>query len=312
MNAKFSAAIFKQSIVLVLRYFQIMFFWFLMVIVSSLFNLAFSFIVYLIQANDWSNYLYIYVVFSFAWIAQTISYLSFMVASGLAASWYFLDRTLYFPRYPILSSAKRAFTTSFGSAALAGLIMAVIHVLEVIVRAPPSTNNQVLNAVIQILKCIAQCILSVMKGCFARINQFSLCYVSIYGVPFGEGVRRWFELRTKKFINVLVAGMTIERTMQYTMLIFVLGASCLSHGFAFWVFEKGSEGRIFLPTFTAMLTYSIFEIIQGPLVAIADTLMICFSEAPQMMKTSAYELYECLLERYGSELLNQKLEQGKF
>lgn len=312
MHAKFSAAIFKQSIVLVLRYFQIMFFWIFMSLISSLFNLAFSFIVYLVQANNWSNYFYIYVVFSFAWIAQTISYISFMVASGLAASWYFLERTPYFPRHPILSSAKRAFTTSFGSAALAGLIMAVIHVLEVIVRAPPATNNQVLNAVIQILKCIAQCILSIMKGCFTRINQFALCYVSIYGIPFGEGVRRWFELRTKKFIQVLIAGMTIERTMQYTMLIFVLGGSLLSHGFAFWVFESGSEGRIFLPTFTAMLTYTIFEIIQGPLIAVADTLIVCFSEAPQLMKISAYELYECLLERYGSELLNQKLEQGKF
>lgn len=312
MNAKFSAAIFKQSIVLVLRYFQIMFFWLIMSIISSLFNLGFSFIVYLIQANNWSNYFYIYVVFSFAWIAQTISYVSFMVASGLAASWYFLDRTPYFPRHPILQSAKRALTYSFGSAALAGLIMAVIQVLEVIVRTPPATNNQIVNAIIQILKCIAQCILSIMKGCFTRINQFALCYVSIYGVPFGEGVRRWFELRTKRFIRVLIVGMTIERTMQYTMLVFVLGASLLSHGISFWVFGKDSEGRIFLPTFTAMVTYAIFYIIQGPLIAIADTLIVCFSEAPQLMKTSAYELYECLLERYGSEVLNQKLEEGKF
>lgn len=311
-NAKFSAAIFKQSIVLVLRYYQIMLFWILMTILISLINLAFSFIVYLVQANNWSNFFYIYVVFSFAWISQTITYISFMVASGLAASWYFLERTPYFPRHPILSSAKRAFTTSFGSASLAGLIMAIIQMLEVIVRAPPATNNQIVNAIIQVLKCIAQCILAILKGCFIRINQFALCYVSIYGVPFGEGVRRWFELRTKKFVQVLVAGISIERCLQYNMMIFVAGGSFLSLGLGYWVFAEGSEGRIFLPTFTAMISYMIFDIIKGPLVAIADTLIICFAEAPQMMKTSAYELYECFLERYGSELLNQKLENGKF
>lgn len=310
-NAKFTSVIFQHSIKLILRYHNILFFFLFMTILDSIINLGFAFMTYLIQANNWSNWFYFYVVISFFWISMTFSYVSFMTASGLAASWYFLADSQYFPDSPILDSAKRAFTSSFGAAALSGFIMAIINFLQILVRAPPNTGNQLANAIIQILKVIAQCILGILQGCFKMINQYSLCYVSIYGIPYGEAVRRWFEIRTKKLINVMINGITIERTLQYNMMVFVLGGSCLGLGFSYWAFEKGSPGRIFLPVFATMLSYGIFEVIRQPIVAISDTLIICFAESPQMLKTTAYELYEAFIEKYGYGLFHQKMDEGK-
>ena len=309
--AKFSASIFKQSCNLMFRYPQLIVFWILVVIIDSLINGIFSFLTFLVQANHWNNWFYLYLVFSFCWISVTFSYCAFMVASGVTATWYFLNGTMQFPKNPVLYSAKRAFTTSFGSAACAGLIMAILRLLDYIINIPVQTNHNVLNAIVQLLKCMAQCILAILRGCFHMINRFSLCYVSIYGIPFKEGMRRWIELRTKRCVGSITSGITVERCLQYNMMIFVAGGSLLSYGISILIFGKESEGTVFVPVFTSFFAYGIFKLFEQPLIGICECLIVCFAEAPKLMKTSAYELYEVFLERYGEEVVNQQIMKGK-
>ena len=217
-----------------------------------------------------------------------------MATAGVAAEWYFLNGTDFMPRCGVWESFKRASTTSFGSAAFAGFIIAVINLLEDLVES--SDGN------CAILKCIALCILALIKCCFEVLNKFALIYCATFGVPFLEGCRRWLELETKNFIGTLLNSCIINMALTMHIIVFSLAGAMLGLGFAFMLMKDSMYLKILLPVFAFLFSLCIFAALATPIGTLADTLFVCFAECPENLKTSASELYEKLVEVYGDQL----------
>lgn len=304
---KLSAAILKTSSKITCSYPSLFFLIVLQSIWQVIIGFAFTFAFYFVILADISYGLYVYLIFSYLWIIITFGYVVYMTGAGLAASWYFLYNTQYFPSSPVWESYKRSMTTSFGSASFAAFLVAVVQTLRTVIEHAdtPSDTNSTIKCIITILKCIALCILNLIESCLKFINRYALIYCSVFGVPFKEGCRRWAELNVHKFVDVLMSGNCIGTALTGNGAILIAGSAVLGYAIGLLVFNGSLDlhyGKIFLCVFSLLLTLAIFAVMTQPITTIADTLLVCFAEEPEALKTSSNELYEELKSFYGEQL----------
>lgn len=257
---------------------------------------AYVFAVFCVAYCELSGAIYVYLLFSYLWVSITIGYVAYLTASGLGATWYFLNGTDCYPESPVLGSLKRASTTSFGSACIAGLLLAIVWLLRIFVLAPSKKQG----CFITCLKVIAICLLRCIDNCIGFVTRYGLIYCATFGVPFREGCRRWTELSTRKFADLIMRGLVIGHALIYNFVLFVVGATILGFGIARGAVTDASDltGQL-AAVGTLVLTIAIFSIFQQPIRAISDTLLVCFAEDPDRLKSSAEELYDRLASRYG-------------
>ena len=304
-----SAAVLKKTTQIICKYPSIIVLMVLETVIQVVLSGGFIFMAYCIQCLQWSPWIYIYVLFSYFWITITVGYVVYMTCCGLGATWYFLNDTEYFPKHPVWESFKRASTTSLGSAAIAGFLLAIIQTLKALAQSGNGNSNGKGAAALAILKCIAMCILACLESCIKWINRYALIYCAIYGVPFTEGCRRWTELSCKKFCNVLVSGCVINNCLTYNFLLFTVGAAILGYGLGCWlVKDETNVCEIITCVVTAALTLAIFAVLEEPIRSISDTLLVCFCEAPQHLESSASDLYRTLADYYG-DAVNKKVNK---
>lgn len=300
----FSASVLDMTCKLIVRFPSVIFVEFMQMIINIGVSIFFSAIVFYIQYRRFSNFIYIWVILSYYWTSLTIEYVTYMTCAGLAASWYFLNGTEYMPKNPCLQSFKRAITTSFGSACLAGLLLAIIQTLKALVNMGDSGgSNGVVSMIICLLRCIAMCVLNILECCLSFIIRYALIYCAIFGVPFKEACRRFAELQCNRFIDALIGGCMIGNALSYNMLTFSVGSAILGYGLGYWAFGKDTIiGCIFTCIFALIFTLCIFMVFESPVETISDTIFVCFAESPEQLKTTANELYELFVDKYNVNL----------
>jgi len=303
---RISAAVLKQCTNLIKRYPSIIFLCVVQIFVEIIINIVFSALIIGIVASNMSYLIYIYALFSYFWVAYTLGYVTYMTGAGLAASWYFLDNTVYFPKSPVWESFKRACTTSFGSASVAAFLLALVTTLRYLAESSSSGND---NIGVLILKCIAICILACIEAFVKWMNRYALIYCAVYGVPFSEGCRRWMELSFRRFIDVLIAGNVVADSLFYNLFVFTIVGGVGGYYFGAFLYGKGSVGSIVVPIVASLVSLCFFVVLQQPLMTMADTLFVCFAEAPERLNTSATELYDLMAEQY-NEGLSQRLQRS--
>ena len=303
---EFSAAILKQTCKLLCKYPSVFLLVFLQMAVEVGLSVMYSLWIYAIEINKIHPAIYIFVVIAYFWTTITLAYIIYMAISGVASSWYFLNDTEYMPRFPVLMSFKRAITTSLGSAAFAGLILAIVQTLKLFVNMNVNGDGTI-GAILSIIRCIALCLLSILE-CFVKfINRYALIYCATFGVPYREGCRRFLELNCTRYCDLLMNSCIIFRTTEVNMLAFSIGACLTGYGIGYGVFgDDYNYAGTFVALFAFAFAFALFEILSQPFIVISDTLLVCFVEAPEQLKTSADSLYELLKDFYG-EKLHEKL-----
>ena len=246
----------------------------------------------------WSPWVYLYVLFSYLWVIMTLSYAVYMTIAGLAADWYFLYGTDYFPKYPMLSSLRRAFTTSFGSCCAAGLLLTILSMLKAMAHGRGGGMGG-------LIRCIALCIIRILE-CFIKfMNKYALIYCAIYGVPYVEGCRRWAELSCSRFVDVICSGLIISTVLSFTEVGLGVAAGILGFGLAY--IRDGDPVSAVLTGLIAFIvallfTMALFEVMTEPVQVISDTLLVCFAESPETLEEKESAVYTSLGTFYGNEL----------
>lgn len=300
---KMSAAIMKQTSKILFKFPGIFLLVFLECIIEAGLAIFYSFFIYAVQMSGISKWMYVLIIISYFWTTLTSGYVVYLAISGVAASWYFLNGTEYMPSSPVLQSLKRASTTSFGSACFAALLLAFVEFLEFMLQSVSG------NCLFDILRCIALCILNCLKCCIEFINRYALIYCATFGVPFKEGCRRFAELRCNRYADLIMNSCIISNVTYYNMIVFSIGACLTGYGIGYGAYHKKSKyAQSFIAVYSFVFAFSMFFILRQPFVVISDTLLLCFVENPECLKTSANDLYETMKHYYGDKL-EEKLQK---
>lgn len=305
-----SAAVLQQATKLICEIPSIVFVGVGEAIVNTVVTFIYALAIYAVEYTGTSRGIYLYLLFSYFWVTITLSYVGYTTVAGVAADWYFLNGTEYFPANPVFASLKRACTTSFGSCCLAGLLLAVVEFLKSLIESrQDNSGSDGLGIFIAIVKCVALCILRIIECMIQWITRYALIYCAMFGIPFREGCRRWTELSCKKFVGVIMAGNCTSRVLTFNELVWTVASAII--GYAIGYTTQGTENeKIWIGAmtcvFACLFTFTIFVSLADPLLVVSDTLLVCFAEAPENLHTTASELYDKLVEYYGEALGQMK------
>ena len=315
----FSASIFNITTKLVLENPSILLICLLETLINVLVNCGYLFVCLCTTVMNLSPFWYVYCIFSYTWITLTISYVIYMTGAGVAASWYFLHNTEYYPPSPTWSSFKRSITTSFGSCCFAGFILAAIEAARVLVNllvklsSDRQNNTEVerdddrareacSNIFCALFSCIALCILDLLESFVNWLTRYALIYCAMYGIPYKEGCKRWAELEFTRFVNVLIDGCVIKDAINYNSIVFVVVSGLISFPISLIFFKIGSIQNILIVVLSIIFTYVGLSFLNNPVITMSDTLLVCFSESPDTLKDSNFELYSILCRAYTNQL----------
>jgi hypothetical protein len=121
------------------------------------------------------------------------------------------------------------------------------------------------------------------------------------GVPFREGCRRWAELSSNRFVDVLMGGVSVKSAFVYNQLLFAIGSSLLGYGSARTENEEEWMG-ILMAIIASLVTFALFEVWSAPILTMSDTVLMGFGEAREKLRSSAAPLYNLLTESYRAGL----------
>ena len=113
--------------------------------------------------NSKLNCAMVFLVFSFYWTSQVITYVTHVTIAGMFATVYFLNDGI---KHPVWGSLKRALTTSFGSICFGALLIAIINTIRYFLAIARAEAD---NAICAFLICIVQCLVNCAAGLFVNI-----------------------------------------------------------------------------------------------------------------------------------------------
>ena len=137
--------------------------------------------------------IYIGMFLSFFFTHQVIQNTIHVIIAGVVATWWFAtEDASSCCSSGLVSSIKRALTTSFGSICLGSLLVAIIQAL----RTLADSNRR--DGEGNMLLCLVSCILGCLEGMLEYFNKWAFIYVGVYGYGYieaGESVIHLFKNR---------------------------------------------------------------------------------------------------------------------
>jgi hypothetical protein len=267
-------------------------------IVDFLVTVLYAFAMFFCQVHNASG-LYVYLIFSYTWTINTFDYVVYVTGAGLGARDYFLRGTAFWPKYPVWDSFKLASTKSLGSSACAALLLAVIRTLRAMIKLSEGRDREnERNGVMTVLRCLTLCLLNLLERIARFMSRYALIYCGVFGVPYQEGCRRWLELSTKKWLDVLISGNLIDTALGFNGFVFVIGSGLIGWG----VGELGFSGRqievIFAVIASVIFCWVVFALLKQPVIVMSDTLLLCWAEDPERLSETNPGLHETILAAY--------------
>ncbi|CAG8704238.1 28180_t:CDS:2 [Dentiscutata erythropus] len=170
----------------------------------------------------------VYLLFSFYWTSQVIKTIVHVTASGVYATYYFLEGT---PQgtgtTPTLSSFKRATTTSIGSICFGSLIIALLNTARAVLRTFADSDDGACG----FLACCIACLLAWIESIVEYFNFYAYVEVAIYGKSYCQAAKDTWTLIKDRGIEAIINDDLIGNVL--TMGSLLIGVLCGLFGFLY-------------------------------------------------------------------------------
>jgi hypothetical protein len=133
------------------------------------------------------------------------------------------------------------------------------------------------------------------------VSRYSLIYCAMFGVPFREGCRRWAELSSNRFVDVIMGGVCVGSALSYHQVLFAAGGGLLGFGMGYAAAGTENEEHwmgVLVAIIAGLVTFAILDVVSTPILTMSDTLLVGFAEAPEKLDSNAAPLYRLIAEFY--------------
>ncbi|KAI8884849.1 DUF580-domain-containing protein [Backusella circina FSU 941] len=245
--------------------------------------------------NSMLNCVMVFLVFSFYWTSQVITYVAHVILAGVFATVYFTDEQT---RHPVLGSTKRALTTSFGSICFGGLLIAFINVIRYFLQIAQANTD---NGCLSFLICIIQCIVGCAQGLFEWFNYYAFSGVAIYGKPFVPTARNTWSMIKDRGVEAMINDSLIGNVLFMGGLL--VGVLCGLFGYIYLeaarpVYNQDGGMTPIVVMVCFLIGASMFSSIATVISSGVATTFVCLAEDPQALQRSKPELFEKIRETW--------------
>ena len=275
------------------------FFYIVLLIIVNIFffHLVISIDIVIINQGKTTIWFFLYILLSYSWIINTLSYVYYLNCSSFFGSLYFLKDTEYNVCY-FEDYFKKNLKYSFGAAAKSGLILPIKE--KTLSFGDGYETSFYKEGTICHFCCFLP-FLNCFEGISPLLHRSGLFYAANFSIPIHEGSNRWFELCYKKQIHLINLKNPLEKIISSNFFVFLINKIYIAYlsYFLFSKLQKYINIFLFLTLFNLFGHYNIFE---KPLLAVLDCFIIGMGEDRKRMKILSYEFYKYLKNSYKKNL----------
>ncbi|KAI8875802.1 DUF580-domain-containing protein [Backusella circina FSU 941] len=285
----FAKVMLKSITSITRRYWSTLVFGILSLVVQTIFSIWFFLTVVGVyqtyytagSSNSKLNAAMVFLVFSFYWTSQVISYVTHVTLAGVFATVYFLNNQV---AHPIWGSAKRALTTSFGTICFGSLLVALVNTIRYFIAVARADTD---NPIVSFVLCILDCIIACFQGIFEWFNYYAFSGVAIYGEGFIPSAKRTWQLIKDRGIEAIINDNLIGNVLFMGSLLVGVLSSLL--GYLYLIISKpaynssgGATPIIVLVCF--IIGMSMFSTISTVISSGVATTFVCLAEDPEALR----------------------------
>eukprot|EP00545_Synedropsis_sp_CCMP1620_P000665 CAMPEP_0119013882 /NCGR_PEP_ID=MMETSP1176-20130426/9166_1 /TAXON_ID=265551 /ORGANISM="Synedropsis recta cf, Strain CCMP1620" /LENGTH=520 /DNA_ID=CAMNT_0006967009 /DNA_START=43 /DNA_END=1605 /DNA_ORIENTATION=+ len=236
---------------------------------------------------------------AFYWTMQVIKNVLHVTVAGVVGTWWFSPsdaRSCCSPS--VRDSFVRATSTSFGSICLGSLLVAMVQVLNHLVRQARRHGRG--NGV---LLCIIECLVSVLQSLIEYFNKWAFVYVGLYGYSYVEAGPKVMELFRMRGWGAILNDQLVYRVLSW--MSFIMGALSGLVGVLVVVVHpsllRGVDAKdaTWVAFGVGLIVGTILSnILLSILGSAVDTVVVCFAEAPAEFRHSYPEFSERMEEAW--------------
>lgn len=243
-------------------------------------------------------------LFSLYWTCQVISNVFHTTVVGVVGTFWFSPpgETRGCCNMTIYDSWVRSSVYSFGTICLGSLLVAVLQVLQFLVkcgRQQNEDNNRNRRQHGSILWCLLDFIVDQLERLLEYINAWAFVYVGLYGYEYWTASHKVYQLFRARGWSVILNDHLISRSFRLMQFVIGLlsGAMAVVLGLAFFGFHLHPLATFILGIFLGTRLSSIqFQVVTSAV----ETVVVCFAEAPS-----------ALIENHPSELSSRMIRSWR-
>jgi hypothetical protein len=239
--------------------------------------------------------LWVFILFSMYWTSQVLANVIHVTVSGVFASFYFMSGSANgMPSSPTLGALKRAMTTSFGSICYGSLLIALIQVVEQLVKQAASDTDSPVGAFCLI--CLS-CLIGWIRNLAEYFNRYAFVQVAIYGKPFCDAAKDTLTMFKDRGVDAIVNDSLISNVIGFGSLF--SGGVSLAISWAFMGYSSKIDiAGVIALMISFMLGIIIFMMIGSVVDSGVATTFVCLAEDPAALKATKPELWEKIRQTY--------------
>ncbi len=260
----------------------------------------------LFVTSDNFAYFGIYNVFHMLWMTQTVYYIGYLVMAGAVAQWYFAVREFdgskrrgngaeELPNSPILRSCGRTLFCHIGTAAFAGLLMAIIRFLRAILAYIRRALHDKTNCPARAALCVCACCLRCLDCCMDKISKNALIWTAIFGDGFLTASCSSFSLILTHIAKVAAVN-TVSGFILFIMKMFSAFAVTAGVGIfiQYWENLRNDISSLTIPLIIVFIcSYCIVAILSQSFETTIDAIFFCFLVDVEYNQNSGQPLRAC-------------------
>jgi hypothetical protein len=213
---------------------------------------------------------------SFYWISQVLNNISAVTVSGTVGTWWFTPHTANSCcSSAVTDSFKRAVTYSLGSICFGSLIVAILELINDMLRR--IQRNQRCG----LCFCIIQCLLSYIERLVEYFNKWAFIYVGLYGYDYIEAGKNVCNLFKARGWTTIISDNLVIRCLSMMAWSVGLLTAVLVTGLAYATgLGNGLVAYLTCWHVGFLVGWVNASVLMGVLAHAVDTIIVCFAEAP--------------------------------
>eukprot|EP00003_Mantamonas_plastica_P009952 TRINITY_DN1931_c0_g1_i8.p1 TRINITY_DN1931_c0_g1~~TRINITY_DN1931_c0_g1_i8.p1 ORF type:complete len:299 (+),score=90.21 TRINITY_DN1931_c0_g1_i8:790-1686(+) len=214
-----------------------------------------------------------YMIFMMYWMTSFFVGLFHMTVAGATAQWYFSRSGIVQPSgSPAFQSFKRSLIAA-GSVAYGSLIIAIIDMINYMLRQAERRNSD--NLVVWFVICCIRCLVSCIGEIIRFLNRFAYIYVAMYGEDFCTSAKSCWGLMQRNFFDALLVDTIGDMVLGLGKFMGACLSTLILMGGAN---VTGRTPSIITLVLVVIISLAVFHLVGSLVQSSADTVLVCYAE----------------------------------
>ncbi|KAG1360344.1 hypothetical protein G6F62_000062 [Rhizopus arrhizus] len=221
--------------------------------------------------NNYVYFLAAFYIFFYMWTSMILIYLEKFVLSGMIAQWYFHRKDTINNSVNVLKSSMiRGTTTSFGTIALSGFLMAIVHFSQFVIKQLKKYSKKS-----RPFATFIEFILSYIEPFVSIVNHYTIGLAGITGESFFSAANSATKIFKRNLLSGIFGGF-----LAHIILHIGTAAIALTSGLSAYIYathQLHSPHGFIVGLIGTLMPYYISQFYSYVMMSIIDATFLCYA-----------------------------------